>query len=204
MLLRKNKILTSLLMVLAVAGTTGFFPGCGKSQPPAVTKPGGLVAGDKAYDFALMDSSGHLVKQSDLKPGWYLVLILYRGSWCSACQGQLAGLKEDYAKFTALNTTVAAVSVDSTQDSADFNQQWRFPFPLLSDPELKVIDAYGARLEKGHEGKDIAKPTTLIIDPNKTIRFKYVGRDPTDRPTDNEILFTIQQLQKNDKAPSKI
>lgn len=181
----------------------GFFQGCGQQQAPVVTKPGGLAPGDKAYDFSLMDSTGHLVKQSDLKPGWYLVLVLYRGSWCSACQGQLAGFKDDYSKFLAAHSTIAAVSVDSMQDSADFNQQWRFPFPLLSDPELKVIDAYGARLEKGHEGKDIAKPTTLIIDSNKIIRFKYMGRDPTDRPTDNEILFTLQQLQKNDQVHPK-
>lgn len=172
--------------------------GCVQPSEPQVTKPGGLGLGDKAYNFSLMDSTGHLVKMSDLKPGWYLVLILYRGSWCSACQGQLAGLKEDYPRFLAQNTTVVAVSVDSVEDSANFSQQWRFPFPLLSDPELKVIDAYGARLVKGHEGKDIAKPTTVIIDPNRVIRFKYVGKDPTDRPTDNEILFTIQQIQQHD------
>ena len=205
MLFGKNKIQTILLvlMIPAVAGLTGSFQGCAKPQAPAVTKPGGLGLGDQAYDFSLMDSSGHLVKMSDVKPGWYLVLILYRGSWCSACQGQLAGLKEDYPKFQAAHATIAAVSVDPVQDSADFNQQWRFPFPLLSDPELKVIDAYGARLPNGHEGKDIAKPTTLIIDPNKMIRFKYIGKDPTDRPTDNEILFTIQQIEKNDQAHAK-
>ncbi len=150
-----------------------------------------------------MDSTGHLVKQADLKPGWYLVLILYRGAWCSACQGQLAGLKEDYPKFLAQNATVAAVSADSVQDSADFNQQWRFPFPLLSDPNLQVIDAYGARHPNGHDGKDIARPTTLIIDSNKIIRFKYIGKDPTDRPTDNEILFTLHRIQQLDAANHK-
>ncbi|HJT22984.1 MAG TPA: peroxiredoxin family protein [bacterium] len=189
-----------LSVTIGLAILAGFFQGCVKPSVPQATKPGGLGLGDKAYDFSLMDSSGHPVKMSDLKPGWYLVLILYRGSWCSACQGQLAGLKEDYPKFLAQNATVAAVSVDSIEDSANFNQQWRFPFPLLSDPDLKVIDAYGARLPNGHEGKDIAKPTTLIIDPNKTIRFKYIGKDPTDRPTDNEILFMLQQIQQHDSG----
>lgn len=115
----------------------------------------------------------------------------------------MAGLKEDYLKFLAQHATVAAVSVDSVQDSADFNQQWRFPFPLLSDPNLQVIDAYGARHPNGHDGKDIARPTTLIIDSNKIIRFKYIGKDPTDRPTDNEILFTLQRIQQFDAANHK-
>jgi thioredoxin-dependent peroxiredoxin len=194
---KKLRISAFLLITLSLALTAGLFEGC--VQPPSqVTKPGGLGLGDKAYDFSLMDSTGHLVKQSDVKPGWYLVLILYRGYWCSACQGQLAGLKDDYPRFLAAHATVAAVSVDSVEDSANFNQQWRFPFPLLSDPNLQVIDAYGARLPNGHEGKDIAKPTTIIIDSNKVIRFKYMGKDPMDRPTDNEILFTLSQIQKFD------
>lgn len=187
-------------MALALTAMASFFAGCVQPPQPVTTKPGGLGLGDKAYDFSLMDSTGHLVKQSDLKPGWYLVLILYRGSWCSACQAQLAGLKDDYPKFLAQHATVVAVSVDPVEDSANFNQQWRFPFPLLSDPNLQVIDAYGARLAHGHEGKDIAKPTTLIIDPNKIVRFKYIGRDPTDRPTDNEILFYIQQIEQHDNG----
>jgi peroxiredoxin len=177
--------------------------GCGDNSAPVPNKPGGLQPGDKAYDFSLLDSTGHPVKLADLQPGWCLVLILYRGHWCSACQGQLEGLKEDYPKFTALHSTIAAVSVDSMEDSSDFNQQWRFPFPLLSDPQLKVIDAYGARHVNGHEGKDISKPCTIIIDSNKLIRFKYLGKDPTDRPTDNEILFAIQQIQQLNAASNK-
>lgn len=198
-ILQKKKIFAVLFSFWALT----VLAGCVQSSEPVVTKPGGLGLGDKAYDFSLMDSTSHLVKMSDLKPGWYLVLILYRGSWCSACQGQLAGLKDDYPRFLALHSTVAAVSVDSVEDSANFNQQWRFPFPLLSDPDLRVIDAYGARHPHGHEGKDIAKPSTIIIDPNRTIRFKYIGKDPTDRPTDNEILFMIQQIEQHDHAGKK-
>ncbi len=192
---RSSFILTG--VILAGMGL-GWLSGCGSQEPPLPLKPGGLQVGDKAYDFSLMSSTGQLVRMSDLKPGWYLVLILYRGQWCSACQGQLAGLKDDYSRFTALHATVVAVSVDSLEDSAQFNGQWRFPFPLLSDTELRVIDAYGARHPKGHGDHDIARPTTIIIDPNHIVRYKYIGHDPTDRPTDNEILFNLQQIQKLD------
>ena len=184
---------------LAALALVFLLTGCGGGDSDQqVTKPGGLQLGDKAYDFSLLDSTGHTVKLADLQPGWYLVVILYRGHWCSACQGQLLGLKDDYPKFTALHSTIVAISVDSIEDSADFNQQWRFPFPLLSDPQLKVIDAYGARHPQGHDGKDISRPSTIIIDSNKIVRFKYVGKDPTDRPTDNEILNVIQQMQQHD------
>ena len=197
--MRICRSLSFLFIALILTGMgIGWLSGCGSQEPPVPLKPGGLQVGDKAYDFSLMSSTGQLVKMSDLKPGWYLVLILYRGQWCGACQGQLAGLKDDYSRFTAVHATIAAVSVDSLEDSAQFNGQWRFPFPLLSDTQLKVIDAYGARHPQGHGGKDIARPTTIIIDSNRIVRYKYIGKDPVDRPTDNEILFTIQQIQKQD------
>lgn len=187
----------SFLLAASLLISSSLFSGCGNPADSAPAKPGGLQPGDKAYDFSLLDSTGHPVKLSDLQPGWCLVIILYRGHWCGACQAQLTGLKEDYPKFLALHSTIAAISVDSVEDSADFNQQWRFPFPLLSDPQLKVIDAYGARHPNGHEGKDIAHPSTIIIDSNKLVRYKYVGKDPSDRPTDNEILFYVQQIQQH-------
>lgn len=78
MALKKAKVFIFLLTTLTLTGMAGFFQGCVQPPPSASSKPGGLVPGDKAYDFSLMDSTGHLVKQADLKPGWYLVLILYR------------------------------------------------------------------------------------------------------------------------------
>jgi peroxiredoxin len=143
-----------------------------------------------------MNDQGKVMKLSDVQEGWYLVLILYRGHWCSACLNQLLDLKNDFPKFTQLHASMAAASTDPVEDSADFMKEWRFPFPLLSDTKLQVIDAYGARHPQGHEGKDIAHPSVIIIDPKKIIRYKYVGKVATDRPTDDEILFALQQIEK--------
>jgi peroxiredoxin len=187
-----------LLILILFVAVLGSLSGCGSNEDKAVLKPGGLQAGDLAYNFSLMSSSGQLVKLSQMSPDWYLVLVFYRGYWCSVCQEQLAELKTDYPIFTVLHTTIAAISVDELEDSADFNRQWNFPFPLLSDPQLKVIDAYGARHVGGHGIHDIARPTIVIIDPNRKVRFKYIGKNAADSPTDNEILYSIQQIQKED------
>jgi len=175
--------------------------GCGPSA--SVSSTAGVVGlGQKCPDFTLENYDGRFFKSSDLQPGWYLVLIFYRGHWCSACQNQLLNLKDDFPKFSTLHAALAAVSVDPVEDAAAFNDQWRFPFPLLADTQLKLIDAFGVRHPLGHEGKDISRPAVVIIDPNKIIRFKYVGQDPQDRPTDDEILFSIQQIEKLDAAPA--
>jgi thioredoxin-dependent peroxiredoxin len=183
-----------LLLLLVAAGSLAFVSGCGKPVP--TIPPGGLRVGDQALDFALRDTTGHVMKLKDMQEGWYLVLMLYRGHWCSACLNQLLDLKKDYAKFTALKIAVAGVSVDTVEEIAHFNEEWRLPFPLLSDPRFQIIDAYGARHEKGHEGKDISRPGIIILDPQKTVRFKHIGKNPQDRPTNTEILYMIEKLQK--------
>jgi peroxiredoxin len=183
-----------LILAFAVALLSA---GCGSNSSVAVTS-GVVGLGQKCPDFTLENSDGRFFKSTDLQPGWYLVLIFYRGHWCSACQNQLLNLKDDFAKFAPLHTALAAVSVDPVEDAAAFNQQWRFPFPLLADPQLKLIDAFGVRHPQGHDGKDISRPAVIIIDPNKTVRFKYVGQNPVDRPTDDEILYFVQKIEKLD------
>ena len=131
-------------LTLAIVWTV-VLSGCGNEPQPAPLKPGGLQIGDKAADFSLVDETGHVMKLSDVQEGWYLVLVFFRGHWCTACQNQLLNLKDDFAKFAPLHAALAAISVDSIDDSADFNQIWHLPFPLLSNSQLRLIDAYGIR-----------------------------------------------------------
>lgn len=151
--------------------------------------------GDKVEDFSLMDETGQVVKLSNVPADWYVVLILYRGYWCNACRDQLFKLKDDFPKFDALHAKLMAVSTDSIEDSAQVNQQWHFPFPLLADPHLHLIDIFGARHVKGHGIHDVAHPTLIIIDPEKFIRYKAIGQNPVDLPTDDEVFYMLQRME---------
>jgi peroxiredoxin Q/BCP len=154
-----------------------------------------VQAGDKALDFSLQDSSGRFMKLSDVPANTYLILFFYRGSWCSACMNHLLDLKNGNQKFLDNHAVLAAVSVDPVEDSAAFTAQWHIPFPLLCDSELKLIDAYGFLDKAGHAGKDISKVGVVIIDPQKIVRYKYIGKDAFDRPSNDAILYVIHQLQ---------
>lgn len=59
-----------------------------------------------------------------------------------------------------------AVSVDPPDKSREIAEAYGLEFALLSDPELRVIDAFGVRHGEGHpaEGSDIARPATFILD----------------------------------------
>lgn len=57
-----------------------------------------------------------------------------------------------------------AISADSVADNEKFSQRRGFKIVLLSDKELKVIDAYGLRHSNGGIYGDVARPATLILD----------------------------------------
>jgi peroxiredoxin Q/BCP len=185
----KRFLLHASLVLLVLAGVA-----CRdiRATPP---KPGGLGQGDPAYPFKLMDSAGNWMRLNDVQEGWFLVVILYRGSWCSACLTQLSELKEDYPAFLDQKAAVVGVSVEPVADLAEFQRQWRFPFPLLADPGLRMVDAYGARHPKGHGDQDISRPCVVIIDPSKTVRYKYIGSTPHDHPHSAEILELVRKFK---------
>ncbi len=169
------------------------FSGCGSNEPRVKTVIPQI--GDKVVDFGLTDQNGQFTKLSAVPPNAYLVLIFYRGAWCNACQEQLFQLKKDFHKFVEVNTLLAAVSTDPVEDSAQYNHQWNFPFPLLADPQLKLIDWFGFRNVRGHGIYDVSYPAVVIIDPQKIIRFKSIGKNPIDLPTNAELVFMIKQMQ---------
>ncbi len=165
------------------------------SVPVPASNPNGLQIGDKAQDFPLIDDNGNITKLSVVPSGWYTVIVLYRGFWCNACKDQLFKLKEDFPQFLPMHAAIMAISTDSFEDSSIVNHQWRFPFPLLSDPHLSLISAFGAQHIKGHGIHDIAYPAIIVLDPQKIVRYKIIGENPNDLPTDNELIYILQQME---------
>lgn len=79
---------------------------------------------------------------------------------------------------------IAAISVDSQEDSAKLAKSLELPFPLLEDANLKIAIQYGVAME----GRDIAVPSVFVVLPNGTIFWKKVGESVADRPSNSEIL----------------
>lgn len=65
--------------------------------------------------------------------------------------------------------------------------------PLLTDPAMTAIRAYGVE----DEGKDISLPATFVIAPDGTVRWIYVGDNPRDRPSVEDLLAAVSGLGDN-------
>ncbi len=67
-----------------------------------------------------------------------------------------------------------------------------FTFPLLADPELEAIDAYGLRHVAGYPtGEDIARPAVIIVDEAGRIQEKLLTENWRVRPTAEELLSRL-------------
>ena len=74
-------------------------------------------------------------------------------------------MRDAWSDFES-NAEIFGVSVDSSQSHRKFIHKYKLPFPLLSDPERKIVEAYGVWVEKSMYGKKYmgAERSTFVID----------------------------------------
>ena len=123
-----------------------------------------LEKGMKAPDFTLSDQNGSSVSLSDFL-GKKVVLYFYPKDNTPGCTRQACAFGENFASFQTKNTVVIGVSKDSVASHQRFAEKYSLPFILLSDPELKAIQAYGVWQEKKLYGKvsmGVVRSTYLI------------------------------------------
>ncbi len=72
-------------------------------------------------------------------------------------------MQSRYEDFQTLKTDILAVSTDPPEDSLKIVKKLDLSFPILSDPDLKVIDQFGLRHEGGMMGSDIARPAVYLL-----------------------------------------
>ena len=129
-----------------------------------------LEAGMKAPEFTLMDQNGNTVRLGDFQ-GKKVVLYFYSRDNTPGCTRQACAFAESFEKFRELNAAVIGISKDSVSSHVKFAEKYSLPFVLLSDPEHKVIEAFGAWQEKKNYGKVSfgTVRSTFIIDENGMI-----------------------------------
>ena len=111
-----------------------------------------LEQGTKAPDFTLNDKDGNAVSLADFA-GKKVVLYFYPKDSTPGCTRQACAFAAAYEDFKTLDAVVIGVSKDSEASHRRFAEKNGLPFILLSDPELKAIQAYGVWQEKKNYGK---------------------------------------------------
>ena len=134
-----------------------------------------LEIGTKAPAFTLPDQNGKAHSLSDYA-GKKVILYFYPKDNTPGCTKQACGFADRYPQFLEKGAVVLGVSKDSVSSHKNFEQKYALPFPLLSDPEKEVIQAYDVWKEKKNYGKVslVVVRTTYLIDENGII-IKAMG-----------------------------
>ena len=100
-------------------------------------------------------------------------------------------------EYTAAGAIVAAIDIDSSAQHAAMIEKLNLPFPILSDPDRSLaIEPYG--LADHRDPREIAIPTTLVVDADGNEAWRMVSRDFADRPSADDALEVVHSL---DLAP---
>lgn len=131
-----------------------------------------LQVGIKAPDFSLPDQNGTIHSLRDYA-GKRVILYFYPKDQTAGCTKQACGFAERYPQITEKGAVVLGVSKDSVASHKRFEEKYSLPFTLLSDPELKAIQAYDVWHEKKMAGKTsmgVVRTTYLIDEQGVIIR----------------------------------
>ena len=108
--------------------------------------------GKAAPAFTLEDATGKKVSLDDFK-GKDVILYFYPKDDTPGCTKEACGFRDSWKEIQKRNAVVLGVSADSGASHEKFASKYRLPFPLLSDPDRKVMNKYGAYGEKVMYGK---------------------------------------------------
>ena len=113
-----------------------------------------LEAGNIAPSFTLSDQDGKDISLSDFA-GKKVILYFYPAASTPGCTKQACDFRDNLGSLEKSGYVVLGVSKDSLAKLKKFEDAESLTFPLLSDPELTVHNAYGAYGEKSMYGKTV-------------------------------------------------
>jgi len=124
-----------------------------------------LKEGDKAPNFTAKDQDGNPISLSDFK-GKKVILYFYPQDDTPTCTKEACNYRDNYQSLLGKGFQVIGVSFDTVKSHKKFIKKYDLPFPLVADPDKKIIEAYGVWGEKTLFGRDYMGTlrTTFVID----------------------------------------
>lgn len=127
-----------------------------------------MKQGEQVEDFELLDQTGTARRLSELLADGPVVLFFYPAALTYGCTKESCHFRDLAAEFKAAGAQPVGISRDAVTKQKQFDEQHSLGFPLLSDADRKVAEAFGVK--GGILGLSPVKRTTFVIDGNRTVR----------------------------------
>jgi thioredoxin-dependent peroxiredoxin len=132
-----------------------------------------IEEGKAAPPFTLYDSAGEKVSLKDYL-GQHVIVYFYPRDNTPGCTKEAQGFQQLYKKFRKQDAVIIGISPDDETSHKKFAKKYKLPFVLLSDPDKKVMEKYGAWGEKMMYGKQVTGVirSTVWVGPDGKVK-KY-------------------------------
>jgi peroxiredoxin len=173
-----------------------------------------IKVGDALEGFTLDDANGTAVTLDQLVEGGPAVIVFYRGGWCPYCNLALRAYQQDLLpQLGAFGARLVAISPQSPDESLSTKEKAALEFTVLSDPGARLAERIGIAFEQADDvlgaqrklGLDLTKvnaegavrlprPTVLLVDQDRIVRFIDVQPDYTVRTEVADIIAALADL----------
>lgn len=129
-----------------------------------------LKEGEKAPSFKAVDQDGKPITLGDFA-GKKVILYFYPKDDTPGCTAEACNLRDNFDDLLEKGYRIVGVSADDHESHKKFRAKYKLPFPLIADPDMSIIKAYGVWGKKkfmGREYNGILR-TTFIISENGDI-----------------------------------
>jgi thioredoxin-dependent peroxiredoxin len=135
-----------------------------------------LAPGDPAPDFTLPDADGQPVALSSFR-GQRVIVYFYPAALTPGCTKEACDFRDSLSQLNGQGIAVLGISPDQPAKLARFRDKESLTFPLLSDPDRAVLQAYGAYGEKKLYGKTTVGVirSTFVIDADGKVEKALYG-----------------------------
>ncbi|QQS27343.1 peroxiredoxin [bacterium] len=138
-----------------------------------------MEIGSKAPNFTLLDQNEKSHSLKDLA-GKHTLIYFYPKDDTPGCTTQACSLRDSIEDLRSDNIEVLGVSADSVDSHKKFAEKYNLPFPVLSNPEKDMIEAYHAWGERSMYGRKFMGiiRSAVLISPDLTIEAHWPKIQP--------------------------
>lgn len=159
-----------------------------------------VAIGKKAPDFKLAATGDQTIQLSKLK-GQPVVVYFYPKDDTPGCTAEACGFRDTLGELQKMDVAVIGISKDSVASHEKFAKKFDLNFPLASDADGKVCEAYETWIEKSMYGRKymgIDRATFLIDADGKVAQ---IWRKVSVPGHIAEVAKAIHDLHKTDAKP---
>ncbi|WP_324758372.1 redoxin domain-containing protein [Haloarcula sp. GH36] len=154
-----------------------------------------VEVGDDAPRFTAPLANGDVdeISLADELDDGPAVLAFFPGAFTSVCSHEMSTFQDRIADIEEAGATLFGVSIDTPFAQNAFRDELDLSFPLISDNDRTLVDAYDVSMDFAELGvHNVAKRAVFVLDDEGVVTYAWVSDDPGVEPDYDEVIEAVQ------------